>query len=313
MNLRFIAPLIVIAAAWCGSLAADEPATVLVYEAQQPKGTDAKTAERNVTLLVETIRRRLRVPHGAGFSSGWSWVETVGRRLSGEPVERGRVRARDDGKIEVTIPGTDAKTVQRVARLVESSGTLEFRILASRVDNKDLVDRAEKAGGPTVNDAKGNRLAWWVPVEAGEEAAMERGNTATRKRKEKGREGLDVFVIQDPFNVTGRYLESASVGLDPRGRPCVEFAFDRTGAKLFGGLTGSNLPDEVTGVARRLSIILDGRVHSAPNIQSAVFDRAEITGNFTKQQVEDLAAVLNAGALPVRIKQVEKSTVNLKR
>jgi len=58
--------------------------------------------------------------------------------------------------------------------------------------------------------------------------------------------------------------------------------------------------------ARKLGIILNGRLVSAPAIRATIRDRGEITGSFTKQEVRDLAAVLNAGPMPVAIRQVEK-------
>ena len=292
MTVRFLLPLTVIAAAWCGNLAADEPATVLVYEIDRPEGARAGVSKLHVNRLVSAIGTRLRTGQ----------------------VKGGRVRARDDNRIEVTIHSTDPKTVQRIARLVESPGTLEFRILANRRDHKPLIERAAKAGGPAVKDEKGKRLAWWVPVTAGAEAAFDKDkDIATRKRKQGDRESLEVLVVQDQFNVDWRYLKSVSPGVDSRGKPCVDFTFDARGGKLFGGLTGNNLPDEATGFARKIGIILDGRLDSAPAIRGTIRQRGVITGRFTKQEVEDLVAVLNAGTLPVRIKRVGKSTVNLKR
>jgi SecD/SecF fusion protein len=292
MNVRLLLPLAPIAAAWCGSVVADETRTVLVYQVAQPEGAHAAVSTTEMHSLVAAVGRRLKAGHAQGAL----------------------VRMRDDKSIEVSIPSTDPNTVQRVARLVESPGTLEFRILANRHDHTALIDRAEKAGGSTVKDEKGRRLAWWVPVVAAAQADLEKDNNiATRKRKEKGQQVLEVLVVQDPFNVTGRYLKSASAGVDSRGKPCVEFTLDDKGSKLFVGLTGNNLPDAKTGFGRRLGIVLDGRLRSAPRIQSTISAHGEITGNFTEQEVKDLVAVLQAGSMPVRIKQVGKSTVTLKR
>lgn len=143
---------------------------------------------------------------------------------------------------------------------------------------------------------------------------MERDkDIATRKRKQGDRQGVEVLVVKDVFDLNGAYLKSASVGIDSRGKPCIEFALNDRGGKRLRGLTSTHLPDDVTQFRRRLGIILDGRLHSAPNIQSTIADRGEITGNFTGQEVEDLVAVLQAGSMPLRIKQVEKPSVNLKR
>jgi len=292
MVVRSLLPLAVMAATCCATLVADEPATVLVYEAEQPEAAGSNARGVDIPKLVEAIRKRLRTGH----------------------VKGRRVRARDDNRIEVTIHGTDPKTVERVVRLIESPGTLEFRILANRRDHRGLIDRAEKAGGPAVRDEKGNRLTWWVPVTAKAESAFDKDkDIATRKRKQGDRESLEVLVVKDPFDVGGRYLSSVSPSVDSRGKPCVDFTFDARGGKLFGRLTGDNLPDAATGFARKLGVILDGRLHAAPAIQGTIRQRGVITGRFTKQEVDDLVAVLNAGSLPARIKEVGRSTVNLKR
>lgn len=275
------------------AVGAQSAAARLVYRVGPLEGTDANTVDMDK--VVDWASRRI--------NTGW--------------LKRYGVRKVDAATIEVTVPGGKPETVARVRQALERPGTLEFRILANRHDHKDLIGRAEKASGPAVTDDKGKRMAWWVPVLAQEQAAMEKDeDIATRKRKEKDQEGLEALVVQDELNVDGRYLASASAKIDGRGRPCLEFALDDRGAKLFGELTGRNLPgkiprrnlpDKKTDFSRRLGIILDGRLHSAPHIQSTIFGRGQITGSFTKQEVEDLAATLQAGAAPARLEPVEPS------
>ena len=62
-------------------------------------------------------------------------------------------------------------------------------------------------------------------------------------------------------------------------------------------MTGENRPD-ADGFERRLAIILNGEVHSAPSLREQIHDQGVITGRFTQQEVDDLVAVLNAGSLP---------------
>lgn len=101
-------------------------------------------------------------------------------------------------------------------------------------------------------------------------------------------------------------MRRVEAGVDPRGRPNVNFTFTKTGGQLFGKLTSTHLPDESTGFAYALGIILDGELFSAPSIRSVISDRGEITGAFTKDEASDLANTLNAGSLPVRIRLMEK-------
>ena len=96
-------------------------------------------------------------------------------------------------------------------------------------------------------------------------------------------------------------MTHAASDVDQKGRPDVTFQFNSLGARKFGGLTSSNLPDETSGFTRKLGIILDGYLYSAPSIQSTIHDRGEITGSFTKKDTDDLVSVLNAGALPATL------------
>lgn len=72
------------------------------------------------------------------------------------------------------------------------------------------------------------------------------------------------------------------------------------GGRLFGRLTGNNLPDP-SGFQRRLGIILDGYLYSAPNIRSTIFDQGVIEGHFSKEEVDALVSVLQAGSLPTAL------------
>ncbi len=80
------------------------------------------------------------------------------------------------------------------------------------------------------------------------------------------------------------------------GRNCVSFTLDPPGGDLFGQLTGAN-------VGRQLAIVLDGEMMSHATIQSRIGQRGQISGNFTRDDVADLVRVLDAGALPGRLKE----------
>ena len=73
-------------------------------------------------------------------------------------------------------------------------------------------------------------------------------------------------------------------------------------AQLFGQLTRNHLPDEVNkDLTYKLGIVLDGTLYSAPSIQSTITSSGQITGSFTKEQVQELVNVLNAGRLPAAL------------
>ncbi len=102
--------------------------------------------------------------------------------------------------------------------------------------------------------------------------------------------------------VTGQDLRDARSGAVSNGRPGVHFYLTREGSIRFSRVTGQN-------IGKQLAIVLDGRVQSAPTIQSQISDQGEISGNFTVQSAEDLALTLRSGALPATIKYLEERTV----
>ena len=85
--------------------------------------------------------------------------------------------------------------------------------------------------------------------------------------------------------------------------PTVSFTLDRLGAQKFGRATTDN-------VGKRLAIVLDGEIVSAPNINEPITSgNGMISGNFTFQEATDLALLLRSGALPTPLLVVEERTV----
>lgn len=117
-------------------------------------------------------------------------------------------------------------------------------------------------------------------------------------------EGVDgtPYLLETEDALTGAILADAWVEPGEFGLPEVSFRLNREGAKTFGRLTGSH-------INRRLAIALDGKVQSAPVIQSRITDAGRITGRFTTEEAHDLAIVLRAGALPAPIIVEEERTV----
>lgn len=267
-------------------LAAKEPPTRLVYEVDVKP--DEKVDPAAMKKLVDAVN--CRANPGIVFSL----------------FSRVVVRQVGDRRIEVLVPAGKPEWVARIERVASQAGTLEFRILANRHDHKELIERAEKTGDAVLRDKKDQRLAWWVPVMSGEEENFGgHRDMVTRERKQGDRKVLEVLVVRDAYNVTGQYLDHVQSGVDGRGQPCVRFAFNKTGARLFGGLTQENLPDDDLNVFRKLGIILGGKLYSAPIIRGVIHGNGEISGRFTQQEVEDIVDVLNSGSLPLPIRKVE--------
>jgi len=234
-------------------------------------------------------------------------IQAVSRRVNPGGVKEVTIRPLGDSQIEVIIPEADREEVERIKRKISAAGTLEFRILANNRDHATLIEQAMQRPDRELRDPEGRLLAWWVPITRGRENDVAvYPEIATRKRTDPkfGYEFTEVLVVKDPFDVTGAFLVHSAPGFDRTGAPCVYFTFNQEGGARFGGLTGNNLPEEgQEAFQRKLGIILDGYLYSAPAIRDTIFTHGEITGRFTREEVQDLVDVLNAGSLPATLSE----------
>jgi protein-export membrane protein SecD len=127
--------------------------------------------------------------------------------------------------------------------------------------------------------------------------------------------GVDFLAMQDQpgqkiavyrrVDVDGANLTDARPGQDSSrgGGWVVNFTFDSIGARRFADVTTQN-------VGKRFAIVLDGKVISAPVIQTPITGgRGQISGNFNAQSANDLSVLLRAGALPAPLTVVEERSV----
>ena len=115
--------------------------------------------------------------------------------------------------------------------------------------------------------------------------------------------GEDI-VVSKKIIMSGENLIDAQPRVDSQSSsPMVAFNLDRYGAQKFGKVTTNN-------VGKRLAIVLDEKIISAPVIREAITGGSgTISGNFSFQEVTDLALLLRSGALPTPINIVEERTV----
>ncbi|MGQ9771772.1 MAG: protein translocase subunit SecD [Thermogutta sp.] len=228
-------------------------------------------------------------------------IAALNRRVNPSGVKEVTIRRFGPQQIEIIVPEVDEEEVARLERVISSIGTLEFRILANQRDHRRLIERA-MAMPPDeqeLYDERGNLLAWWVPVAKGQEAAIgNRGEIAVRVGRYRNEDWLQVLVVKDRYNVTGADVFRVAEDVDDKMQPCVSFVLRAGSAQRFGALTSENRPDPTTGFQRRLGIILDGYLYSAPNLIQPIFDRGQITGIPTREEVQALIQVLQAGSLP---------------
>ena len=117
-------------------------------------------------------------------------------------------------------------------------------------------------------------------------------------------DGTEEVIVSKRIILSGDNLVDANPRMDTQSnQTVVSFSLDRVGAKKFGKATTS-------GVGKRLAIVLDNKIISAPVIREAIVGGSgQITGDFTFQSATDLALLLRSGALPAPLNIIEERTV----
>lgn len=111
------------------------------------------------------------------------------------------------------------------------------------------------------------------------------------------------LLVRKRVYVSGEHLVDAQPSVDQNNQPVVSFKFDTIGAKRFGNVTKDN-------VGKRLAIVLDKKVISAPVIREPILGGSgQISGNFSVTEANDLALLLRGGALPTNLSIEEERTV----
>jgi preprotein translocase subunit SecD len=124
-----------------------------------------------------------------------------------------------------------------------------------------------------------------------------------QQRRADGSYAAQPIVLKNDVVMTGQYITDAKTQFDSYGQAYVSLTFNNRGARIFERVTGNN-------VKKRLAIVLDGKVYSAPTIQERISGgRASITGHFTTEEAHDLSIVLRAGSLPAPVTILEERSV----
>ncbi len=202
-------------------------------------------------------------------------IEIIRNRVDGMGLKEPLIQREGDRYIVVQLPGD--KDPERTESTIGATARLDFKLVSDRYRVSDYVD------------AQGNTIA---PLPDGIELM-------------KDRESGEPMLIESQLLMTGDMLSDARVDFSGNqfGQPEIAFELTDQGAELFAQLTEEN-------VGRRLAIVLDGVVQSAPVIKGRIGGgRGVIEGQFTVEQAKDLALVLRSGALPAPLKVVNKYTV----
>ena len=201
-------------------------------------------------------------------------IETIRNRLDQFGLAEPTVAKQGVDKILVELPGIKTpQEEQRARELISRAAKLEMMAIDE--------DRAMRANDITEMEAAGF-----------EDKLL--NDALEPKRK---------HLVHEIAILDGTMLTDAQVGYDQNNRPVINFSLNSEGAQIFGDFTGKN-------VGKRLAIVLDGKVYSAPVINERIGGGSgQISGNYTTEEANDLSIALRSGALLAPIYMMEKRSV----
>ncbi len=206
--------------------------------------------------------------------------EVIENRVSEFGLVEPSIQRAGTDRIIIQVPGASASDRERIINIIKREAVLEFKIVEDAGPSTQTLLAKYEVSTPEELVEKGLKL----------------------HTGETGNENEKFFVTENEAQVTGQYLSDARLTFDEFGRPAVGFNFRGEGASKFGALTEKNKN-------RRLAIVLDGVVKSAPVIQERITSQGIIRGTFTLDEAKDLALVLRSGALPVPVTVEQERTV----
>ncbi len=203
-------------------------------------------------------------------------LETLRNRIDQFGVSEPSIQREGENRIIIQLPGI--KDRQRAIDLIGKTARLEFRMLNEAIDPASAFERGIPKDSAVLYEKEFDRIT----------------------KKIIGRKP---YVIKKKVELTGDKLANAEVRFSQMNLPYVAIDFNNEGGKIFAQLTSDN-------VGRRMAIVLDDSVYSAPVIREAITGgSAMIEGNFIYEEANDLAIILRAGSLPAPLIKLEERTV----
>ena len=227
-------------------------------------------------------------PYYPRFKSHQLEIEDTGLNL--------KINFSRQGLITLKTSSQD-QAIEIVRRRVDEVGTNEPNIL-KRGNNRILVELPGLDDPMRIKSLLGktaNLTFRFVTNDQSDRFGVE---------KLKFENGLEEAMVSKRIIISGENLLDAQPKMDTQSnQTIVSFTLDRVGAKRFGKATTS-------GIGKRLAIVLDGKVISAPVIRDAIVSGSgQISGGFTFQSATDLSLLLRSGALPAPLNIIEERTV----
>ena len=219
-------------------------------------------------------------------------LEKIRNRIDRYGVTEPTIVRQGDKEIVIQLPGLNDP--DEAKEYIGRTAQLEFKLL-------DEESSLSSQFPSLIEDSQMEEFLALISnsIPEGDEVLFERIEDA-----QTGKVLRRPYLVRKEVLMSGEYIEQASLQIDDRyNEYYVAMGFDRTGGKLFADITEKN-------VRKRLAIILDGNVYSAPTIQEKIAGgNASITGSFTNKEAKMLADVLEIGALPADLNLLQNVTV----
>ncbi len=227
-------------------------------------------------------------------------LEIIRNRIDQFGVAEPVIVRQGANEIVVQLPGV--KDPKRAIKLIGQTAQLEFKMVDedSGVDLGALIRKAREDGRLKANyDASMLNKALKGQLPRGDKIYVKKDYDSQNKRMR-----ISYILLKDKTLMSGDAIKTAHVRIGGTfNEPYVSLVLTDRGAKIFERITGEN-------VGKRLAIVLDGIVRSAPVIRERIAGgHAQISGSFTHEEAADLAIVLRAGALPAPVKIIQNITV----
>lgn len=238
-------------------------------------------------------------------------IEVIRNRVDEFGVAEPVIAAQGSDRILVQLPGISDPA--RAKELINKTARLDFRLVDESIEDakvQELVAEAEKAGGFALGK-EGMTYAQYIKrvnedlkgkLPANTMIAFEKLRNATTMEA-----GKMAYLLRTDSDISGDQLEDAFVSQGEFGEPKVSFRFGTEGRRKFSALTAAN-------VRKRLAIVLDEVVYSAPTIQERIDGEGQISLGSTNaeeaaKEGQLIATALRAGALPAALQQLEERSV----
>lgn len=249
-------------------------------------------------------------------------IEIIRNRIDQFGVSEPAIQKSGNRKIVVELPG--ATDPRRARELIGRTAQLEFyRVKDDKLLNDAIVQINQATNSSLTGLVASDQVSGDIynirivnPEQRAEVARIFNSPSAREAlppgsevhfglpEELEGKAFIPLLLLEDQAAMTGEDLEMARPAWNERGQYEVVFEFGSDGARDFGELTSELMHGE-----KRLAVVLDGTVVSAPRVQSRITRSGRITGNFDMSEAKDLAVVLRSGALPAPVEILEDRTV----